>query len=110
MLLGDPALTLSYTEEGIMVDSVNGESAETFQHLPVGKVVRFSGYVNADKTAKTPDESFNGTLTGMVFMPKQSITCKGYGNNYEDPLTYSDYTQVLYEGSVEVKKVVLIWN
>ena len=37
-------------------------------------------------------------------MPKQSITCKGYGNNYEDPLTYSDYTQVLYEGSVEVKK------
>lgn len=104
VLLGDPALTLSYTEEGIMVDSVNGESAATFQHLPVGKVVRFSGYVNADKTAKTPDESFNGTLTGMVFMPKQSITCKGYGNNYEDPLTYSDYTQVLYEGSVEVKK------
>lgn len=105
VLLGDPALTLSYTEEGIAIDSVNGESVKsnTFQHLPVGKVVRFSGYVNADKLADAPDESFNGTLTGMVFMPKQNITCKGYGNDYADPLTYSDYTQMLYEGSVEVK-------
>lgn len=105
VLLGDPALALSYTDEGITIDSVNDEpvSANSFQHLPVGKVVRFSGFVNADRTVNAPDETFNGTLTGMVLMPKQTIKCKGWGNDYADPLTYSDYTQVLYEGSVEVK-------
>lgn len=103
-LLGDPALTLRYPDPGITVDSVNGAAVtpETFSQLPAGGTVRFSGYVNPDTTAGTPDPTFNGTLTGTVFMPKQSITCKGYGNTTADPYVYSDYTQTLFQGSVQV--------
>lgn len=104
-LLGDPALTLSYPDPGVVVDSINGKAvtSATFESLPVGQVVRFSGYVNADKNVREADPSFNGTLTGTIYMPQQTITCKGYGNKLVDPLVYTDYTQILFEGSVEVK-------
>lgn len=104
-LLGDPAIVLSYPDEGIVVDSINGKAitSDTFSQLKVGNVVRFSGYVNADPTATVPDATFNGTLTASVFAPKQSLTCKGYGNSYADPIVYSDYTQMVFEGEVEVK-------
>lgn len=104
-LLGDPALELRYPDPGIVVDSINGTAvtSETFNQLAVGGTVKFSGYVNGDTTANTADESFNGTLTGTVYMPQQSITCKGYGNTSADPLVYTDYTQTIFEGAVEVK-------
>lgn len=104
VLLGDPALALSYPDSGIRIDSINGKpvTPDLFSHLPIGDVVSFSGYVNADVKAGMPDQNFNGTLTGTVFTPKQTLHCKGYGNNYEDPIIYSDYTQTLFEGSVPV--------
>lgn len=104
-LLGDPALTLSYPDPGVTIDSINGTAvhSDTFEHIPVGQTVRFSGYVNADPDSSEPDSKFAGTLTATVYMPQQTITCKGYGNKRVDPLTYTDYTQILFEGSVEVK-------
>lgn len=105
VLLGDPALELRYPEPGVVIDSINGTpvTADTFSHLAVGGTVKFSGYVNADTSAGKEDAAFNGTLTGTVYMPEQSITCKGYGNTSASPLVYTDYTQTLFEGSVEVK-------
>lgn len=104
-LLGDPAIALSYPDPGIVVDSVNGVSVtqSSFNEVPVGGIVRFSGYVNSDLSAAKPDTAFNGKLTGTVFTPIQTITCKGFGNRYTDPLVYKDYTQTLFEGSVKVK-------
>lgn len=105
VLLGDPALALSYADEGITIDSINGKplTPTSFTELPVGRVVRFSGYVNADTKAGMPDAAYQGTLTGAVYTPKQNITCKGYGNTRTDPQTYSDYSQMLFEGSVKIK-------
>lgn len=105
VLLGDPAIALSYPDSGVKIDSVNSKpvvSSDLIQ-LPIGDKVRFSGYVHSTSEEK-PDTSFNGTLTGSVFTPKRLITCKGYGNKYSDPLQFEDYTQLLFEGSVEVKK------
>lgn len=104
VLLGDPALALSYPDAGVTIDSINGTSTDglSFSTLKVGQVVKFSGFVNSDTEASTPDASFNGTLTATLFPPKQTITCKGYNNTMSDPQTYDDYTQTLYEGQVQV--------
>lgn len=103
VLLGDPALTLRYPDAGVTIDSINGHAVTdgTLEALPVGGVVSFSGYVNADTAAGGADKSFHGSLTGLVMSPKETITCKGYGSS--TPLTYTDYTKTIYEGSVTVK-------
>lgn len=104
VLLGDPAIALTYPDQGITIDSINGEkiTASTIQSLKVGEVVKFSGFVNSNTNATTPDETFNGTLTATMFPPKQTITCKGYKNENADNFTYTDYTQTLFEGQVNV--------
>ena len=106
VLLGDPALVLSYPDEGIKIDSLNGVKIDRTQlsHLPIGDVVRFSGFIQKSALEQLTDTTFNGTLTGSIYTPKQKLVCKGYGNSYVDPLQYEDYTQLLFEGSVEVKK------
>lgn len=104
VLLGDPALTLSYADSGIVIDSINGQllGADSFSQLPVGGKVHFSGYIKDSTSEQSPNESFNGTLTATVYAPQQSLTCKGYNNDRADPLTYTDYTKTVYEGTVEV--------
>ncbi len=103
-LFGDPALALAWAEEGVTLDSINGEplTASTFRSLKAGETVRFSGYVNA-AGAVGPDTSYEGTLTGVLFDRQNTLTCKGSGNTTASPLQYSDYTRMLYRGSVEVK-------
>lgn len=106
VLLGDPALQLSYATPGISIDSINGRSVNasgSLPSLPVGGLVTFSGFVNADLSTGEPDPTFNGTLTGSFFMPRQTITCKGYNNDRSDPYVYSDLTQSVFEGIVSVK-------
>ncbi len=103
-LFGDPALALAWTEDGVTLDSINGEplTASSFHSLKAGETVRFSGYVNA-AGAVGPDTSYEGTLTGVLFDRQSTLTCKGSGNTTASPLQYSDYTRMLYRGSVEVK-------
>lgn len=101
-LLGDPALTLAYPDEGITVDSLGYAPVTTdITSLSVGEVVRFAGRVNPDLAATTADASFSGTLTATIFMPKQTITCKGVGSSTQK--VYQDYTQTLYEGQTKVE-------
>ena len=104
VLLGDPALALAWAEDGVVVDSINGEplTPSSFHSLKAGEVVRFSGYVNGDGSTG-PDTSFEGTLEGVVFDRQSTLTCKGSGNSTASPLQYKDYTKMLYRGSVEVK-------
>lgn len=105
-LLGDPAISLAYPEEGIRIDSINGQYVTEYGNtveVPVGGKVRFSGYVTHDLSDRQPDTSFNGTLTGTAFMPIRTFTCKGTGNEYADPLVFKDYSQTLFEGNVVVR-------
>ena len=102
-LLGDPALTLGYADPGVVIDSINGQPiGESLASIQAGQSVRFSGHVNADTSGNTADESFDGTLYGTLYAPVQTITCKGYGSNSR--LTYTDYTQSIFEGSVNIVK------
>lgn len=102
-LLGDPALTLGYADAGVIIDSINGQPIGSDRiSVPTGQSVRFSGHINADITSNAADESFEGTLYGTLFAPKRSITCKGSGS--KSPLTYTDYTQSIFEGNVNVEK------
>lgn len=105
ILMGDPALCLSYPDPGIRIDSINGEAIKGtgMTELRIGQKVRLTGYVNADAMATTPDTSYDGTLSGTVFAPSQRITCKGQDNKGGKRLSFTDYTQTLFEGTVEVK-------
>lgn len=105
--LGDPAVCLGYAEQGVTIDSINGKkivNSSTIEKLAVGEKITFSGFVNADTEATNGDSSFNGILYATIYAPIKSITCKGHDNsNGKTPMQYQDYTQTLFEGSVEVK-------
>lgn len=105
--LGDPAVCLGYAEQGVTIDSINGKkivNSSTIEKLAVGEKITFSGFVNADTEATNGDASFNGILYATIYAPIKSITCKGHDNsNGKAPMQYQDYTQTLFEGSVEVK-------
>lgn len=105
-LLGDPALTLRYPRKGIVVDSINGMplQAGDFHYIKSGSVLRFSGYVQQEGAPGQPDASFNGQLTGTLFDAPHTVTCKGAGNTYADPVTYSDYSRSMFQGSVAVQQ------
>lgn len=103
--LGDPALTLAYAETGIAIDSIDHVplGANSFSNMAVGRPIQFSGYVYNNASNPSPDTSFNGTLYATIFAPLQSITCKGTGNTTAKNFQYTDYTQNMFDGKVEVK-------
>lgn len=103
-LFADPALTLAYADDGLSVDSIGGQllSESSFNEVAVGSRVRFSGFVQDTANVAQCDTAFNGTVYAALYGPQQKITCKGEGNTTANPLTYSDYSQPLYEGSVDV--------
>lgn len=106
-LLGDPAVCLKYAEQGITIDSINSKkitNSSTIERIAVGEKVTFSGFINANEQATDGDLSFNGILYATIYPPIKNITCKGHDNsNGTNPMQYQDYTQTLFEGSVEVK-------
>ena len=106
VLLGDPALPLSYADAGVVLDSIDGQpvvKSENYQ-LRAGSVVTIGGYVGNDDSAvaDAPDTSFNGVLTGTFFDAPSTVVCKGNGNSSASPLQYTDYSKMLYQGSVSV--------
>lgn len=104
--LGDPALKLAYADTGVAIDSIDHVplGADSFSNMAVGRPIRFSGHVYNDATQPdTPDSSFEGTLYATIFAPQQSITCKGTGNTSTKNFQFTDYTQNMFEGKVEVK-------
>lgn len=78
ILMGDPALCLSYPDPGIRIDSINGEAIKGtgMTELRIGQNVRLTGYVNADAMATTPDTSYDGTLSGTVFAPLNGLPAR----------------------------------
>lgn len=100
---GDPAVSLSYADQGIYIDSINGKKIDNnMEKLAVGEKTTFSGHINGNTAQGSADNSFNGILYATIYAPIKSITCKGHDNTSAKDLTYSDYTQTLFEGCVEV--------
>ncbi len=102
-LIGDPALTLTYPTGEVILDSINGEllSPEVKKQLKAGSVARFSGHIAA-KGGGT-DASFNGILTAVIADRMETVVCKKNDSRTETPMTYSERTNMIYEGSDSVR-------
>ena len=96
-LLGDPALQLATPKQQIVVDSINGVSADENIKLAAGSVVRVSGHiVQNDDT----DTSFSGVVTLTVRDAEETITCRQNDTSETDePFVYKDRTKTLYQGA-----------
>ncbi len=101
---GDPAIQLSYADDGVVIDSINGaaisSTSTSLEQLAIGTQISFSGYVQNTNGSATPNTNFNGTLYASIYAPEKTITCQGRNSN--NALTYQDYTQTLFEGNVKV--------
>ena len=99
-LLGDPALKLACPQPDIIIDSINGQSANTPIQLSAGSIVKVKGHV-------VSDAPFDGVVTAMVQDAKETIVCRLNDESAaEQPFVYEDRTRTLYQGSNTVRNGV----
>jgi len=106
VLLGDPALVLNYPEQKIVLETVNGVSAEesdvtNFRALDI---ITLEGFI-ADE-AGNPINDFNGEFYTTVFDGKQTIKSVSVDDRQSGDDAhwfFSDYQNVIYKGSSPVK-------
>ena len=86
VLFGDPALRFSYPTHRVVTDSIGEENmVEGFVAGPDGVI----------------DTLFNGVMDVRLYDKKTGFKTLG---QYDDPINYSYYHDVLYEGKVSVAK------
>ena len=106
-LLGDPALHLATPKQQIVVDSINGLSADETIKLAAGSVVQITGHIeNSDEDT---DTDFNGVVTLSVRDAEETITCRlnnTTSDGADEPFVYNDRTKTLYRGSDNVENGV----
>ncbi|NDW19330.1 hypothetical protein D0T53_10455 [Dysgonomonas sp. 216] len=109
MLLGDPAIRMSYPEDTRRVEvkkiKVNGqEVTEAVQFKALSDIVIEGEVVSRQAETET---DFNGVLESMIFDSQQELTTRGnYSGgtgNAQAKMTYIDYTNILYSGSTDVE-------
>ncbi len=103
MLLGDPALRLSYPNENpkVQITEINGapvgDQPLVFQAL---SSVRLKGKIAFEDG--TIDTDFNGFIDSKIFDSRQQLTTRDNANANIN-FTYFDYTNTIYNGMAEVK-------
>lgn len=85
-LFGDPALRLGYPSQGVATDRLTGE-----------EVLTVTGHVTLPDG--TLDSQFNGVVDLRLYDQRSKHTTLG---QYDDPVTYSFFNDVLFEGRVSV--------
>jgi hypothetical protein len=106
-LLGDPALHLATPKQQIVVDSINGLSADETIQLAAGSVVQITGHIENDD--EDTDTDFNGVVTLSVRDAEETITCRlnnTSSDGADEPFVYNDRTKTLYRGSDNVENGV----
>jgi hypothetical protein len=106
VLLGDPAMRLSYpgNEHRIEVREVNGIAA-TAGNIRIQAMAtnRIKGVI-VDTNGETAT-GFNGKLDAVVFDSEQELKTRGYklpDETKDMTVTYKDYLNTIYSGSVSV--------
>ena len=102
MLIGDPALRLSFPDYEIVVTEINGEPVDVLNPTTIKALERVTvlGEIRTPEGAK--DTQFNGTLRSTIFDSRQTITTLdnfGTGEHFE----YTDYPNTLYTGNDSVR-------
>ena len=102
MLIGDPALRLTFPDYEIAVTEINGEPVDTLNPPTIQALERvtISGEIRTPEGTK--DTQFNGTLRSTIFDSRQTVTTLdnfGTGEKFE----YTDYPNTLYTGNDSVR-------
>lgn len=105
MLLGDPALRLSYPDENpkVKVTEINSVDGDDLNGSPIvfnalstvrikGKIAYQDGSIDTD---------FNGYIDSKIFDSRQQLTTRDNAN-YDLAFTYYDYTNTIYNGIADV--------
>ena len=99
-LLGDPSMKLSYPNQTISLNSLNGKPISTTDTLSALVELTFSGSVrNANQSI---DDLFNGDLEVLILDKTKSK--KTLGNLGDTPFTYKVRDNTLFKGLVTVEK------
>lgn len=100
VLIGDPALTLSFPTYGIRVTEINGKSVtEGTVNLRALDRVTIKGEVIGLDSARLTD--FNGALTAVVLDSEKEITTLN-NNRTGHTYTYTDYPNTIHRGNTVV--------
>ncbi len=110
ILIGDPALTLSFPEYTFKVTEINGQPVtdESQIQLKALERVSVSGLVQGPDGASVPD--FNGRFYVRVMDSKSEKTTLGNntvsasGGSVVRQYTYTDYSNTLYKGTDSVRQ------
>ncbi len=100
-LLGDPSMRLAFPRHLIQIDSINGESVNTFNDT-VGafSVIHLKGHVNERLKGKM--SNFNGTLEAEIYdKPSTKFTLNNDKAGGE--MSFLAENGIIYKGSVSVK-------
>ena len=102
ILLGDPSMTLSYGEQVISLDSLNGESIVLNDTLGALEPLNFTGSIR--QSNQVIDDSFNGTADIKIFdRSREKLTLGNkIGNDPGNPFSYSVRDNVLFTGSATI--------
>lgn len=103
VLLGDPALVLSYPDEGVVIDSINGVDVASGESvtLKAGTVVSVTGHVDENGTEAT---DFNGQLTASVYDAEKTVVCRLNDTSAADvAFTFNDRSDMVFQGNDSIR-------
>ncbi|MED9995725.1 MAG: type IX secretion system sortase PorU [Paludibacteraceae bacterium] len=96
-LLGDPAITLHYPQQKVVTDSINGQNPKDATMPALGLITVKASVRDMDNNV---DETFQGVAHVVLYDKEEMLkTLSGKGNA---PFEYTNYTNVLFNGNVNV--------
>jgi hypothetical protein len=102
-LLGDPALTLKYPENKVNTVKINDvEVSSTPDTLKALSIAKIEGEINDIDDNLLSD--FNGTVEISVY--DKAVTVSTLGNDDGTPFEYSEYSNLLFNGTANVEQGV----
>ena len=99
-LLGDPALTFGAPTNRVVLDSINGQSADKAIQLRAGELVRMVGHV--ENREGQPLTAFDGTLSARVYDNMETVTCLNNADVAAGAFEYTNREKILFNGQDSV--------
>ncbi|MCR5013648.1 MAG: type IX secretion system sortase PorU [Bacteroidales bacterium] len=98
-LFGDPALRLGSPRQWVSTLKINGQNANEVQSISAATKMTVEGYITLLGTKI--DTSFNGVVEVRLYDKKTKFSTLGL---HFDPVDYSFYNDILFEGKATVSK------
>lgn len=102
VFFGDPALRFTYPEKRVMIDAINGMPTSDKISVAPMDTVRVEGWIS-NKNGSV-DATFNGIVYPKMFDNKSTYTTLNNSGTTGNVHTFTNYTDVLYDGGFSVVK------